>query len=157
MTTHTIKLKISNQCIMFICVPRKGFSVKEEMKEKNQNKETENMEDRKKNGSTPWLGGVVLILVGVVFLLRQVSGFRLDNWWALFILIPAIGSLATAWRAYESADRKFTTSVRGSLIGGLMMVMIAAIFLFNLNWALFFPAILIITGLGILASSFLNS
>ncbi len=127
------------------------------MKENNPNQQEENAQretGRSAKDTMPWLGGVVLILVGIVFLLRQVSGFELDNWWALFILIPAVGSLATAWRAYDSADRKVTASVRGSLIGGLMMVLIAAIFLFNLDWALFFPAILILTGLGILASSF---
>ena len=112
--------------------------------------------NRDKNGM-PWIGGVVLIIVGVVFLLRQVSGFELNNWWALFILIPAVGSFGSAWRAYQNAGRKFTSTVRGSLIGGLMMMLIAAIFLFNLNWALFFPAILILSGIGLLASSFLQS
>ncbi len=105
----------------------------------------------------PWLGGAVLILVGVVVLLRQVSGFRLDNWWALFILIPAVGSLSTAWRAYQNTGRSFTAAVRGPLIGGLVMLLVAVIFLFNLNWALFFPAILVLTGLGMLAGSFLRS
>jgi len=129
------------------------------MKENNLNQQEESAQrktGRSEKDTMPWLGGVVLILVGVVFLMRQISGFDLDNWWALFILIPAVSSLATAWRAYEGAERKFTAAVRGSLIGGLMMLLIAAIFLFNLDWALFFPAILILTGLGILASSFLK-
>ena len=107
--------------------------------------------------SMPWLGGVVIILVGVIFLMRQVSGFRLDNWWALFILVPAIGSLSSAWRAYENAERKFTAAVRGSLFGGLMMVLVAAIFLFNLNWSLFFPGVLILAGIGLLVGSLMRS
>lgn len=130
--------------------------VEEKKQKESENKIEENKEYSQNNGM-PWLGGVVLILVGVVFLVRQVSGFELNNWWALFILIPAIGSLANAWRAYESADKKFTASVRGSLIGGLMLLLIVAIFLFNLNWAIFFPAVLILTGLGILASSLFKS
>jgi len=120
----------------------------------NQEMMPEQPSRRKDKNGMPWMGGVVLIIIGVVFLLRQVSGFRLDNWWALFILIPAVGSFSSAWRAYENADRKFTATVRGSLIGGLIMVLVAVIFLFNLNWALFFPAILILSGIGLLASSF---
>jgi len=129
----------------------------QESKDMQEETVPEKTENQQKKGSMPWLGGVVLIIVGVVFLLRQVSGFALDNWWALFILIPAIGSLGNAWREYQHAERRFTSSVRGSLFGGLVMVLIAVIFLFNLNWALFFPAILILSGLGILASSLLKS
>ena len=35
-----------------------------------------------------WIAGGVLILVGIVFIVRNVSGLYFDNWWALFILIP---------------------------------------------------------------------
>lgn len=126
-------------------------------KELNNDALPEGSEKRSRKESMPWMGGVVLILIGLVFLLRQVSGFELDNWWALFILIPAMGSFGTAWNAYQNAGGKFTLTVRGSLIGGLVMTLVAAIFLFNLNWALFLPFILILAGVGILASTFLGS
>ena len=89
----------------------------------------------------------MLILIGVVFLVRNISGLSLDNWWALFILIPAITSLGNAWRTYRSSDRH-SSAVRGSLVGGLMMLVVAMIFLFELDWGMIWPVFLIIAGLG---------
>lgn len=128
-------------------------------KSRNMNEEMapERPKRRARSGGMPWMGGVVLILIGAIFLLREVSGFELDNWWALFIFIPAVGAFASAWQAYQDADGKFTASVRGSLIGGLVMILVAAIFLFNLNWSLLFPAVLILSGIGLLVSSLVKS
>lgn len=128
-------------------------------KKENMDKEMnpEMSEKPSKNHGMPWMGGIVLILIGVIFLIREVSGFELNNWWALFILIPATGAFASAWRAYQNAGNKFTSTVQSSLIGGLAMALVASIFLFNLNWTLFFPAILILSGISILASSLFRS
>ena len=111
-------------------------------------------------GSTPrkntaWIGGAVLIVIGVVFLLQNISGLNLGNWWALFILIPAVGSLATAWRLYQTHGR-LTSAVRGPLIGGFILLLVSAIFLFNLDWGKVWPFFLIIAGLGALATSLLG-
>ena len=61
------------------------------------------------------LGGI-LILIGVIFLARNVTGWDLGNWnwWALFILIPALGSLANAWRIYQAQGR-VTAAMAGSV------------------------------------------
>jgi hypothetical protein len=100
-----------------------------------------------------WIVGGVLVLVGVVFLLRTVTGVELHNWWALFILIPALGSLATAWQMFVRNGRRFGAASRGPLIGGLILLAISAIFLFGLDWAYAWPFILIVAGAGILLSS----
>jgi hypothetical protein len=100
-----------------------------------------------------WVVGGVLILLGVFFIIRQVSGFPLTNWWALFILIPAIGSLATALQMYQKNGRRFTAASRGPLVGGLVLVALAAIFLFGIPWAWAWPLFVILAGLGILLSS----
>ena len=63
-----------------------------------------------------WIPGLVLIGIGTVFLLKNFTDFRLDNWWALFILIPAFGSLGNFVRAFRSAGR-INGEARGSLIG----------------------------------------
>ena len=102
-----------------------------------------------------WLGGAVLILIGVIFLLQNISGFSLNNWWALFILIPALASLGTAWRAYQAHGR-LTAAVRAPLFGGLILLLVAALFLFNLDWGRFWPFFLIIAGLGALASALIR-
>jgi len=97
--------------------------------------------------------GVILILVGVVFLLQNMTGFYLNNWWALFILIPAFGSFSRGWQAVQDADGKVTSHARGSLIGGLVLTAVAAILLFNLDWAIFGPFLLIAVGAVMLLNS----
>jgi hypothetical protein len=97
-----------------------------------------------------WIGGAVLIALGVILLLSSLGSFYLENWWALFILIPAIGAFGNAWRAYQTEGHRLTASARGSLIGGSILILITAIFLFNLNWALLGPIILIVIGVTLL-------
>ena len=111
---------------------------------------------RRRPSSNAWMGGVILIVIGVVFLLGNVSGFRLDNWWALFILIPAVASLGNAWRAYRGSDKQFTGSVRSSLIGGLVLLAVAGIFLFNLDWGRVWPIFLVLAGVGALLAGIMR-
>jgi hypothetical protein len=104
------------------------------------------------SGST-WVAGLIMILLGVAFLLRTTGNsiFPLDNWWALFILIPAIGAFDSAIRLYRNADNQITGPALGSLLVGLVLTFVTASFLFNLNWSLFGPILLILAGVGILA------
>ncbi len=104
-----------------------------------------------------WITGLILILLGVLFLLRNTGiNIPLDNWWALFILIPAVGALSTAWRIYQNAGNQLTAPARGSLFVGLILLMITAMFLFNISWTLFGPVILILAGIGILINATLK-
>ena len=100
-----------------------------------------------------WIAGGVLILIGIVFIVRNLTGLELHNWWALFILIPALGSLATAWQTFEKNDRRFTAASRGPLVGGVVLLAVAAIFLFSLDWAIAWPFLLILGGAGLLVTS----
>lgn len=106
--------------------------------------------NRRAQGSG-WVGGIILILLGGVLLLQNFGVVSAFNWWALFILIPAAGAFGAAWTAYQQTGR-LGTAARGSLIGGIVLAMVAAAFLFNLNWALVGPALLILAGFGILVN-----
>lgn len=102
-------------------------------------------------GGYSWVGGVVLILLGAIFLLQNTGLMRgFDNWWALFILIPAVGSFATAWRMYQQAGKAWTTAAAGPLLGGLVLSSLAAMFLFGLDIGMWWPLFLIIGGIAIL-------
>ena len=101
------------------------------------------------------LGTGLLIVVGLVLLAQNFGISTLNNWWALFILIPAVGALANAWRAYSAAGGHLTGSARGSLIGGLILLMVTAVFLFNLNWSLLGPILIILAGAGLLINTML--
>lgn len=96
-----------------------------------------------------WVGGVILIAIGVIFLVTNLGGFQLNNWWALFILIPAFSNFASAWENY-SKNRRLTKSGRGSIVGGLILSLIAFTFIFEWSWAIIWPVFLIIGGVGAL-------
>ena len=103
-----------------------------------------------KGSDHSWIPGLILIGLGIFFLANNVFDVDLvDNWWALFILIPAYTKLSRAWRHYRRAGQ-WTASARGSLIGGSILTLVALIFLFELSWSLFWPLILIILGIGLL-------
>lgn len=95
------------------------------------------------------VGGVVLVAIGLIFLFANLTDFYLNNWWALFILIPAVANFAKAYESYRDHGR-FTKQARGSLTGGLILTLIASAFLFSLDWGLIWPVFLIIGGAAVL-------
>jgi len=96
-----------------------------------------------------WLPGVVLILIGAVFLLRNYfPAYSLTNWWALFILFPALGSFSRAVEVYRQDG--FSRSARSNLFWGLFFTLLSASFLFSLNFSLIWPVFLIIGGVAML-------
>ena len=105
---------------------------------------------RHTNGA--WIGGAILILLGLIFLLQNTGIYILHNWWALFILIPAFGSYATAYGIYRSNGNRLTYAVRGSLIGGVFFTLLAGAFLFEIAAGLFWPLILIVVGVALLVN-----
>lgn len=111
----------------------------------------ERAERRATHGNSGWIFGAVLILVGALLFLQNVSIVTLHNWWALFILLPAFGSLATAWQLFRTQG-EFSAGAVGSLLVGLLLTGVAAVFLFNLDldWTLVAPAVLILLGIGML-------
>lgn len=112
--------------------------------------------DEKSHGfSGNWLPGVVLIAIGVIFLFANLTNFHLDNWWALFILIPALKNFGHAWGSYQRHGR-LTKSARGSITGGLILSLIASAFLFDLDWGLIWPVFLIIGGISALFSGWFD-
>ena len=106
-------------------------------------------------GGGAFIGGVALIAFGVIIMLQNMGVVQLHNWWALFILIPALGSFATAYGAYRTNGGRLTSMVRGSIIGGLVFTAVAAAFLFELNLGLLLPTVLILAGAGMLFNSML--
>ncbi|WP_423223024.1 hypothetical protein [Candidatus Amarolinea aalborgensis] len=103
-------------------------------------------------GVSPWLGGAILIVLGLIFLAQNLHIATFQNWWAIFILIPAVGAFNTAWGRYQAAGARLTSDAAGSLIGGLVLTVVALAFLFNLglNASLFWPVLLILGGVALL-------
>ncbi len=101
-----------------------------------------------------WAIGVIVIVVGVIFLAKNLGwtgpGWAFDNWWALFILIPTFGSLAGAWRAYRANGGRLNGDVARALMIGLLLLAVTVIFLLELNWGKVWPVLLVIVGIGLL-------
>lgn len=114
-------------------------------------REQEREERRAARGENGWVFGAVLILIGVLLFLQNMNTLTLHNWWALFILIPAFGALAGAWRLY-SRDKEISAPVLGAFMSGLLFLGVALVFLFNLafDWARLLPALLIVFGVSLL-------
>lgn len=105
-------------------------------------------ERRAARGEGGWIVGIVLIAIGAIFML-QYAGFIPDftNWWALFLLIPGVGTLSAALTAYRHNGGQWTTAVTVPLIAGLFFVFLTASFLFEFGLGLFWPLLLIGGGL----------
>jgi hypothetical protein len=97
-----------------------------------------------------WLWGGVLVVLGVELLLENMGLKIADNWWALFILIPAFGSYAAAWDRYRE-DNRLTQSAAGSLVSGLLFTVLTLVFFFSIDFGMLWPALLILAGLSLLA------
>ena len=102
-----------------------------------------------RNDDSTKIFAVVLILVGIAVILNNFTDYSLENWWALFMLLPVGYIFITIWRDYKENGRLSRKS-SSSIIPGLVMVAMVAIFLFNLSWAIFWPVTIIAVGLSIL-------
>ena len=107
------------------------------------------IEERRAGRSGSWVAGAILILIGIFIMLQNLTSFELENWWALFIMIPALGAFGNAWRAYQN-DGRLSGQARASLVSAFILTMVTAVFLLNLNWTILGPVLLILAGAGIL-------
>lgn len=114
----------------------------------------DNQENKSASGNLPrLLVGLFVIAIGVIFLLRNLGydiylPFR-HNWWALFILIPAVMMYLST---YERVKRlgHFDAEAGGRLTGALAITVVAVIFLAGLSFGTWWPLFVIVGGLSIL-------
>jgi O-antigen/teichoic acid export membrane protein len=117
------------------------------------NEERSNDSRSSSNHGTAWMQGVVLVILGIIFLYHNFGGYHLHHWWALFILIPAVSSLAKAWRIYQQNGNRFSSAMKGPIVEGTTLSFVALIFLMDWNWGSIWPVFLIIGGIGALISA----
>ncbi len=117
---------------------------------------TNNRSDKRNwwTSSNLWIG-LAFIAGGAIVLLNQsgLLSFEL-NWWAFFILIPAVSSFSSAYNRYRATNNLFDMSVMMPALIGLFMIGLMFNLLsgngWNFNWSLFWPLILILIGLGMI-------
>lgn len=90
--------------------------------------------------------GVLLILVGVIFLGNNVNWWDIsiffDGWWTLFIIIPSIYGLFK--------KDSFVGSILSLVIGVLLLLASQDVIGWNRIWKLFIPILIIVIGLSFL-------
>ena len=106
-------------------------------------------------GSGGWIVGALLILLGLILFAQNLGILALENWWSLFILIPAVAAFATAAAMIQMDEGHVTRRARTQIIIGLAFTAITAGFLFELNWNILGPALLILTGLALVINALL--
>jgi len=91
--------------------------------------------------------GLSLVTIGLIFLLDNMGilNANLYNWWAIFILMPGINMVYTAWKKSQTGEASTT-----SLLPGIMLVALGFSFLLDINWDFIFPIALILVGISIL-------
>jgi hypothetical protein len=119
-------------------------------REARRQRRAERLADPSRGGA--WVAGLILIVLGTMFLMRNTGTFNipLKNWWALFILIPAIGAFDTALRMYRGAGNGLDRTARSSLLVGVVLTFVTAMFLFDISWTLFGPVLIILVGIGLI-------
>jgi O-antigen/teichoic acid export membrane protein len=97
--------------------------------------------------------GLMVVAVGVVFLLDnfgwRLPFYRPHNWWALFILVGAIPLLAQAADRYRS-NAKVDRTLLCLLLSAAAPIMVATMFLLDLDWGLWWPLFVIYGGLWVM-------
>ncbi len=102
-----------------------------------------------------WLlqNGVLLIGLGL-FLLFAAESLNSQNWWAIFIFIPALGLLWGAGLAQHYSRGAFNLWVRLALSSGLIVLTVALIFALGLDWRYAWALMVIAPGLAIFLNGF---
>jgi hypothetical protein len=96
----------------------------------------------------PIIGGSILIWLGISFFLQQGDYLPSSDWWAYFLAGLGIIIIIQGLVSYG----RYRGPYVGSFIGGAILFLIGIAFITNIT-ADFWPIILIIIGIAILASS----
>ena len=97
--------------------------------------------------------GILLILFAIILVFKNLGFPFPDNWWALFILLPAFGCFSSAWRSSRAAGGHFNRHPHGNLVCGVGFLFVTAMFLFSLNWLYIGPILLALAGLSLIVNT----
>lgn len=92
---------------------------------------------------SPYVGGVILVVMGIGFLLSINFGFSMNYVWPLMFLIPVGFSIVQIYQDFQ-AGRDIGLS---PIIGAASMLVIGLAWLLDWNWGNIWPVFLIFGGL----------
>ena len=96
----------------------------------------------------PFIGIVLVVLV-----LQQTGNITEHfQWWALFILIPAFSSLTGMYYAIRNSGT-FNQTARSAAGSAVVFFTLSFMFLFNLDWTIYWPLMVLAVGFSVLIGS----
>lgn len=99
-----------------------------------------------------FLGGSVVILMGLAFFAAINFGFSVGQVWPIVFFVPIGAMTFKTVRSIRNGEGVDMSSV----VGVLSMVLIASVWFFNLNWGNIWPIFMIFGGLYALSNSLQN-
>jgi hypothetical protein len=102
---------------------------------------------KRESDNNRWIIGLALMLIGGIFLARNLGWGQVDRWWFILLILPSIGAFATAWRRFRSLGRTQRTIVIRPVILGFIFLLGVVIPLFDLRGEMILPLLLITTGM----------
>ena len=135
--------------------PPASWEKRHEKQEKHEKNEKNEKNEKGRGGDLAGAltGGLVLVLLGVLFYLAQ-TGAAPINWgnWIWYFLI-GMGCILIVQGVIRSASRGHVYA--GSFIGGIVMIVIGVAFVSSSNFALW-PLLLVVLGVAAMASAVLG-
>ena len=126
---------------------------KHEKQEKYEKREKQEKHEKGRGGDIAGAitGGLILVLLGLLFYLAQAGILKITwgNWWEYFII--GIGFILIIQGLVRYAQRGHAYA--GSFIGGIVLILVGFAFVSSVSYSLW-PLILVIIGLGAIASAF---
>ena len=102
-----------------------------------------------------WIIGISLLLGGTIFLVQNLTGWRIEKWWSILLIIPALASFVTAWRKYQKYRRTQRGAFLRLLATGLLLLMMVPVLLFSFQWQEILPTLFFPAGLVVLLGAFI--
>lgn len=97
-------------------------------------------------------GGLILIVLGVLFLLATFDYISWGDWWAYFLV--GLGIILIIDVVIRSAAPEYRQDPTGKLIGGVVLIIIGGAFIFGFTrW---WPLIIIAVGVVVIFTSLLK-
>lgn len=117
--------------------------------EKSQEKDIEASEEHKKHDSLSRItGGLILILLGVLFLLVTLDYLSWGDWWPYFLI--GLGVIFILEGIIRGISPTYREQITGKFIAGIALIVIGSSFIVGMsNW---WPLIIIAVGVIVLIS-----
>ena len=130
--------------------PRREYRrEKEEKNEKNEKHEKGEKTEKGGGRTGPFLGGMILIWLGLSFYLAQTTVIPWASWWAYFLTGLGVIIIVHALIRYSRSEYRYPLT--GSFVGGAIISIIGLAFLAGMSD--FWPIVLIIIGIAIIVSA----